>query len=70
MDACEVNGEKVTAQESDFYGGWITKNIVGPLKGKPGTGDWQNDKVIFCKRDGARQTIPRLHHIPIIPSMP
>jgi len=33
MDACYVNGEKVQAQESDFYGGWITSDIVGPFKG-------------------------------------
>jgi uncharacterized protein (DUF427 family) len=40
MDACEVNGEKVTAQEGDFYGGWITSNIVGPFKGEAGTMGW------------------------------
>ncbi len=40
MDACTVNGEKVAAQPGDFYGGWITKNIVGPFKGDPGTLGW------------------------------
>ena len=25
--------EKVEAQEGDFYGGWITPDIVGPFKG-------------------------------------
>lgn len=40
MDACEVNGEKVRAQKGDFYGGWITSNIVGPFKGEAGTRDW------------------------------
>jgi len=40
MDACYVNGEKVKAQEGDFYGGWITSNIVGPFKGAPGTWGW------------------------------
>lgn len=40
MDACYFNGEKVQAQEGDFYGGWITRNIVGPFKGGPGTYDW------------------------------
>lgn len=25
---CFVNGEKVTPQEGDFYGGWITSDIV------------------------------------------
>ena len=40
MDACWVGGEKVGAQEGDFYGGWITPNIVGPFKGAPGTWGW------------------------------
>lgn len=40
MDACIVNGEPVTPQPGDFYGGWITKNIVGPFKGAPGTWGW------------------------------
>jgi uncharacterized protein (DUF427 family) len=40
MDACWVGGEKVWAQEGDFYGGWITSNIVGPFKGSPGTWGW------------------------------
>ena len=37
---CEVNGEQVAFQEGDFYGGWITKQIVGPFKGGPGTAGW------------------------------
>lgn len=40
MDSCTVNGEKVIPQEGDFYGGWITSNIVGPFKGAPGTAGW------------------------------
>jgi uncharacterized protein (DUF427 family) len=40
MDACFVDGEKVRAQAGDFYGGWITENIVGPFKGGPGTRGW------------------------------
>jgi uncharacterized protein (DUF427 family) len=40
MDACLVDGELVQSQEGDFYGGWITKNIVGPFKGGPGTWGW------------------------------
>ena len=31
MDGCWVGGQKVEAQEGDFYGGWITPNIVGGL---------------------------------------
>jgi uncharacterized protein (DUF427 family) len=40
VDACYVGDEKVTPQEGDFYGGWITKNIAGPLKGSKGTEGW------------------------------
>lgn len=40
MEACFVDGERVQAQEGDFYGGWLTKEIVGPFKGAPGTGGW------------------------------
>ncbi|MEM7466388.1 MAG: DUF427 domain-containing protein [Pseudomonadota bacterium] len=37
---CFVNGEKVTPQPGGFYGGWVTSEIVGPIKGTPGTEGW------------------------------
>ena len=40
MDACYVNGEPVQAQAGDFYGGWITNDVVGPFKGGAGTWGW------------------------------
>jgi uncharacterized protein (DUF427 family) len=40
MDACYVDDERVQPQPGSFYGGWITKNIVGPFKGGPGTKGW------------------------------
>ena len=40
MDACFVGDEAVQGQEGDFYGGWITPEIVGPFKGAPGTWGW------------------------------
>ena len=40
VDACYVDDERVQAQAGDFYGGWITSNIVGPFKGAPGTRGW------------------------------
>ena len=40
MDACFVDGERVAAQPGDFYGGWVTGEIVGPFKGGPGTMGW------------------------------
>lgn len=40
VDACFIAGERVIAQDGDFYGGWITRNIVGPFKGGTGTAGW------------------------------
>lgn len=40
MEACFVNGEQVRAQAGDFYGGWITADIVGPFKGEAGSWGW------------------------------
>jgi uncharacterized protein (DUF427 family) len=40
MEACYVDGERVTPQAGGFYGGWITKDVVGPFKGDPGTAGW------------------------------
>jgi uncharacterized protein (DUF427 family) len=38
--ACYVDGEQVRAQAGEFYGGWITDEIVGPFKGEAGTAAW------------------------------
>jgi uncharacterized protein (DUF427 family) len=40
MDECLVDDERVTPQPGDFYGGWITSDVVGPFKGGPGTRGW------------------------------
>ncbi len=40
VDECTVDGERVTAQPGDFYGGWITSHVTGPFKGPPGTLGW------------------------------
>ncbi|CAB4922028.1 unannotated protein [freshwater metagenome] len=40
MEACYLDEERVQAQEGDFYGGWITDDLVGPFKGGPGTRGW------------------------------
>lgn len=37
---CYVDGERVQRQPGEFYGGWITGEIVGPFKGEPNTNDW------------------------------
>lgn len=35
-----VDGEQVRPQEGEFYGGWVTDDVVGPFKGAPGTMFW------------------------------
>ena len=40
VGAAEAAAEGVRAQEGDFYGGWITNEIVGPFKGESGTQGW------------------------------
>lgn len=40
VDACYLDGERVHPQPGDYYGGWITNDIVGPFKGGPGTAGW------------------------------
>ncbi len=40
LDEATVDGEQVTPQPGHFYGGWITSEITGPIKGKPGTTGW------------------------------
>jgi uncharacterized protein (DUF427 family) len=40
VDACFVDGERVEQGAGDFYGGWITSQIVGPFKGAAGTLHW------------------------------
>ena len=40
MDACTVDGERVSPQPGGFYGGWITADVTGPFKGEPGTMGW------------------------------
>jgi uncharacterized protein (DUF427 family) len=40
VDAAWLGDERVDAQAGDFYGGWITSDLVGPFKGPPGTLGW------------------------------
>ncbi|MGE3286441.1 MAG: DUF427 domain-containing protein [Pseudonocardia sp.] len=40
FDQVTLDGELVTPQPGDFYGGWITKDIVGPFKGMPESWGW------------------------------
>ena len=40
VDACFVESERVRPQPGEYYGGWITDDVVGPFKGEPGTSHW------------------------------
>src|SRR4051812_49332597 len=40
VDACLVDDEQVQANAGDFYGGWVTSDIVGPFKGGSGSLGW------------------------------
>ncbi|MEM6663351.1 MAG: DUF427 domain-containing protein [Pseudomonadota bacterium] len=40
MELCRVGGVEVEPQPGDFYGGWITPNLTGIVKGGPGTEHW------------------------------
>lgn len=37
---CYLDDELVSPQPGGFYGGWVTNDIVGPIKGEPGTLGW------------------------------
>ncbi len=40
VDGAWLDDEPVQAQAGDFYGGWVTADLVGPFKGAPGTLGW------------------------------
>lgn len=40
FDEVTLDGERVDPQPGGFYGGWITKEVVGPFKGGPGSWGW------------------------------
>lgn len=40
VDAAFVGEERVIPQAGDFYGGWVTADLDGVVKGGPGTEGW------------------------------
>ena len=40
MDEAWVGDLRVIPQPGDFYGGWVTPNLDGQIKGAPGTKHW------------------------------
>jgi len=37
---CRLGDELVRPQAGGFYGGWVTDEITGPIKGTPGSEGW------------------------------
>lgn len=40
FDRITVDGDVVTPQPGEFYGGWVSDKVVGPFKGIPGSRFW------------------------------
>ncbi len=40
LDEAWVGDERAWPQPGGFYGGWLTRRIVGPVKGEPGSWAW------------------------------
>jgi uncharacterized protein (DUF427 family) len=38
--SCYLGLELVAPQPGGYYGGWVTKDLKGPIKGEAGTGHW------------------------------
>jgi uncharacterized protein (DUF427 family) len=37
---CYLGGARMEAQPGGFYGGWVSGDLVGPIKGKRGSSHW------------------------------
>jgi uncharacterized protein (DUF427 family) len=40
VDRAYLDDERVEPQPGGFYGGWVTAEILGPIKGEPGSEGW------------------------------
>lgn len=40
VDRCIADCAEIKPQPGNYYGGWITLDVVGPFKGEPGTEFW------------------------------
>lgn len=40
VDEAWVGDERAAPQPGGFYGGWMTRQVVGPVKGEPGSFGW------------------------------
>lgn len=40
VDEAWVGDQPAEPQPGGFYGGWVTPDLAGPIKGEPGSGGW------------------------------
>ena len=40
VDGAWVGADRAEPQPGGFYGGWVTPDLVGPIKGEPGSAGW------------------------------
>lgn len=40
VDEASVGGERVRPQPGGYYSGWVRDNLLGPIKGEPGSEGW------------------------------
>ena len=40
LDACWLGDLQVAPQPGGYYGGWVTPDLAGPIKGGPGSAAW------------------------------
>ncbi len=40
LDGCWLGDVRATPQPGGYYGGWVTPNLAGPIKGGPDSGSW------------------------------
>ena len=40
VDGAFLDDERVEPQPGGFYGGWVTAEVQGPIKGEPGSESW------------------------------
>lgn len=40
VDAAYIGNTKATPQPGGYYSGWVTAQLVGPIKGEPGSESW------------------------------
>jgi len=40
VDECRLGAVRATPQPGGYYAGWVTPDLVGPIKGTPGSENW------------------------------